>query len=399
MSPGSTEHDSPLNTFNEDDFSHTSRMRCLLHAFDFRETFRELWEGCAYMFRKYRGLETDPKARRMVIREDLFGKGIPRERLSGKGGSGSRSEADVSYQPVSVAVEIEKEVHVDAEWKSLRTGDDYIYGLDSPRRERTTCFEEQVEIELEKRGLSLRSSTSVEIVSSDAPNSGHGRGQKSWWRRTLDRLSRTSEDDGADSREPRESRQEDPVEGFAHDSPSLYTQGPVSRATSDRDSRLSSTEGGTSPDPVFSRLFSGKATSLESGVPSSQTHASSRGNHVRLTAPANVVPSGETRASEQIPTFTDVPELAPDLEINVAGRGTFARRGAMKPYSRRPNRQVKRLPALQEDDSELRPSRHHREHAFHSGTLQGRRRERLLNPDGRMTVSDGAYAEGRTFER
>ena len=50
----------------------TPRLRSLAHAFDFRETFRELWAGCLYMTDKARGKETDGEARRKALRRELF---------------------------------------------------------------------------------------------------------------------------------------------------------------------------------------------------------------------------------------------------------------------------------------------------------------------------------------
>ncbi|KAL5504777.1 hypothetical protein ACEPAH_7440 [Sanghuangporus vaninii] len=383
--PGSTEYGQSVPDYIGEDVPRVPRMRCLLHAFDFRETLREIWEGCAYIFRKWRGFETDPKARRLVIREDIFGEKVPNESRSKKDARASATERDATYQPVSISVEVEKEVHVDAERQWLGTGDDHIYGLDFPRRERTAGFEEQVEIELEKRGLSIRSSGNADAIPSEGPSSGYDRRQRSWWRRTLDRISRTSIDDGPISRSPDELRREqlskdnyDDCVDLVNDLPSLDTHRSSPHDVSGGKRRLSSTEFSTSPDPVFSRLFPGKACSLESGGPSSQTHLSSRGHHIRLTTPASVVPVNEPRALEQKPALTNIPEDDPGSGTNFIERGSFAKRGAIKPYAKAANRQTRRLSALREDHSDARPGSHYRERAYHAGSLPVKGHEHLL---------------------
>ncbi|KAL5492651.1 hypothetical protein ACEPAI_4098 [Sanghuangporus weigelae] len=361
--PGSTENGQSIPDYAGEDDPRMPRMRCLLHAFDFRETLREIWEGCAYIFRKWRGFETDPKARRLIIRDDIFGEKVPNEIRSKKGVRASATERDVMYQSVSVSVEVEKEVHVDAERQWLGTGDDYIYGLEFPRRERTAGFEEQVEIELERRGLSIRSSGNADAISSEGPSPGYDRRQRSWWRRALERMSHTSIDNGSISRSSDELRRERLTKGdhddcvdLVNDSPSLDTHRSSPHDVSGGIRRLSSTEFTTSPDPVFSRLFLSKACSLESGGPSSQTHVSSRGHHIRLTTPASVVPANELRALEQKPALTNIPEDAPGSGTNVIERGSFARRGAIKLYTKSANRQVIRLSALRENHSGARPT-------------------------------------------
>ncbi|KAL5531241.1 hypothetical protein ACEPAG_4118 [Sanghuangporus baumii] len=371
--PRSSENDQSVPEYIGEDVPRMPRMRCLLHAFDFRETLREIWEGCAYIFRKWRGFETDPKARRLIIREDIFGEKVPNESRPKKDARDSATERHVMYQPVSVSVEVEKEVHIDVERQWLGTAGDYLYGLGFPRRERTAGFEEQVEIELEKRGLSIRSSGNADAILSEGPSSGYGRRQRSWWRKTLDRMSRTSIDDGSISRSTDKLRREqltkddhDDCVGLVNDLPSLDTRGLSPHDVSGGIRRLSSTEFSVSPDPVFSRLFPSQACSLESGGPSSQTHISSRGHHIRLTTPASVVPANEPRALEQKPVLTNIPESDLGSRTNVVERGSFTRRGAIKPYTKTASRQARRLSALREDHSSARPGRHYRERAYHA---------------------------------
>jgi hypothetical protein len=120
----------------------TPRLRSLYHAMDFRETCKELWTGCVYLFDKTRGREpsADRHARRAGYYENAFARPrIPQSspRATEKATSSSRSPAPrsksekVSFPPkASLYVQVEREVDVDGERQWLGTGDDYIYGLD-----------------------------------------------------------------------------------------------------------------------------------------------------------------------------------------------------------------------------------------------------------------------------
>lgn len=117
----------------------TPRLRSFAHAMDFRETFRELWAGSVYMFRRMRGAETDPHARRVAMLEGAFDKSreqVWRERREGEKGRDLQVIKSV-------------EVNVDGELQWLGAGDDYDYGLS--RRERNEVSSVVVEKELEKR--------------------------------------------------------------------------------------------------------------------------------------------------------------------------------------------------------------------------------------------------------
>ena len=108
---------------------------------DFRETFRELWAGLVYMFRRMHGAETDPHARRVAMLESAFGKSreqVWRER---------RKEEKERDLQVIKAVEVD--VDVDGEMQWLGAGDDHDYGFS--RRERSEALGVAVERELEKR--------------------------------------------------------------------------------------------------------------------------------------------------------------------------------------------------------------------------------------------------------
>ncbi|KAI5119865.1 hypothetical protein M0805_000699 [Coniferiporia weirii] len=205
----------------------TPRLRALGHAFDFRETLRELWAGCVYILRRWRGIETDGVARRLVVRTELFGVTVPATRP--RQGPVLQSEEDrlllhkhlhkdpskfpgISEKPgFTIAVNVEEEFHVNAERQWIGTGDDYIYGLKFSRRERSAGLAEQIGDELERRGMSanelrstLQASEGVRdrlVDSESKKHEGRSRRQGSWWRGVYDRLSRTSWDDGHDSRD------------------------------------------------------------------------------------------------------------------------------------------------------------------------------------------------------
>ena len=106
---------------------------------DFRETFRELSAGSVYMFRRMRGAETDPHARRVAALEGAFDKSrehVWRER---------REEEKVRDLQVIKVVEVD----VDGEMQWLGGGDDYDHR--PSRRERSEALGVVVDRELEKR--------------------------------------------------------------------------------------------------------------------------------------------------------------------------------------------------------------------------------------------------------
>lgn len=128
---------------------------------DFRETFRELWAGCVYMWHKFRGKEPtlDMGAVRAAHYESAFGKKRP-SKIQRDFDDGSDEEKVKLKQPTlpMVQVEIDKDVEVDigGERQWLGIGDNYGYGLKFLRRERSEGLEEQIAKELEKRGYTLR---------------------------------------------------------------------------------------------------------------------------------------------------------------------------------------------------------------------------------------------------
>ncbi|KAJ8482614.1 hypothetical protein ONZ51_g5230 [Trametes cubensis] len=187
---------------------HTARWPSLVHAMSFKETIRELWAGMVYMAHRSRGVETDPQARREAALEDVFGRSriaIRREASMPASNGAKPSEKDLS-----VAVEVEKEVHVNNERQWLGVGDDSIYGLgyqSKPRRERSDGLEEQIEKELTKRGYGLRSKRAsgaeyAPVVDADVLAPSHGSRQTSWWRRIYNRLSQSGLDTDVEQATP-----------------------------------------------------------------------------------------------------------------------------------------------------------------------------------------------------
>lgn len=129
----------------------TPRLRSLAHAFDFRETFREIWAGCIYISDRVRGVEPRPDmgARRMAMMEDAFG----RARLRNTGNEQQKNPRKV----VEVRKEVDVDVNVGGERQWLGLGDDYAYGLGyASRREKSDGLGEAIEKELHKRGVRLR---------------------------------------------------------------------------------------------------------------------------------------------------------------------------------------------------------------------------------------------------
>lgn len=195
----------------------TPRLRSLGHALDFRETLREVWSGCVYIMRRFRGQETDRGARRLAAREEVFG-----ARDWGKGQSRrldeelvlttEKHELGPELQGMKIAVDVKQEVHIDEEMQWLGSGDGYANGLILSRRERSAGLEEQIQLELERRGLPriMREKSRAKASGRGLPEDsglllpeewreiGHGK-QRSWWRNVYDRISGTSRDNHSDN--------------------------------------------------------------------------------------------------------------------------------------------------------------------------------------------------------
>ncbi|KAI5899741.1 DUF300-domain-containing protein [Schizophyllum commune H4-8] len=180
----------------------TRRLRSLGHAFDFRETARELWVGTKYMWQKARGREPkiDRPAKRQTYYESVFGRpriaDLPAPVEKDKGARMTkekdmlaRKEKDAAYVEEAKATlpDVSLDDDLDAERQWLGVGDAQKYGLHVGylQRERSEGLEKQFERELTRRGY-------VDPYSDHdrAHPSGH-RQQRSWWRNVYNRISQT----------------------------------------------------------------------------------------------------------------------------------------------------------------------------------------------------------------
>jgi len=199
---------------------------------DFRETFRELWTGCIYLWQKVKGKEPtiDKDARRFAHYESAFekprGSGLgavtlkdseKREKAESREGKG-RARHNDSRDGTLPEVEIEREEYVDIggtrQW--LGYGKNYGYGI---HRDPSEGLEAQIERELERRGYGSRMFPCLAITINvsdfllDIPGRGHikplpiddGIGhvhqpQKTWWRSLYERVSQTGRDDDIEDR-------------------------------------------------------------------------------------------------------------------------------------------------------------------------------------------------------
>ncbi|KAF8629429.1 hypothetical protein AX15_003476 [Amanita polypyramis BW_CC] len=190
----------------------TPRLRSLGHAMDFRETCRELWAGCVYLFDKARGREpsADHHARRAGYYENAFARPRPPQRSTRATEKASSSRSAEVHRPNNrtvspprspVYVQVEREVNIDGQRQWLGTGDDYIYGLEFMRSERSESLELQIERELARRGYApSRPLPEQEPLESELLNGpvrpARNESRPSWWRSIYRRLSHS--DPGAE---------------------------------------------------------------------------------------------------------------------------------------------------------------------------------------------------------
>ncbi|KAF7782359.1 hypothetical protein Agabi119p4_1735 [Agaricus bisporus var. burnettii] len=169
----------------------TPRLKSLGHAMDFRETFRELWAGCVYMWHKSCGKEPllDKGAVRTAYYETAFGKQRPTqmtqnfvdERLDDHTDRPDLTEP--TLPKVLAEVDEHVEVDVDGEKQWLGVGENYGYGLKFLRKERSETLEKQIENELQKRGYTLRNREASYQQHPKHPK------DRSWWHSIRDRFS------------------------------------------------------------------------------------------------------------------------------------------------------------------------------------------------------------------
>ena len=214
----------------------TPRLKSLGHAMNPMETFRELWAGTIYIFRKWRGKETDKQARRVAAHQGVFGHSRSRVLSGGSAQSESlihnsheKKREKQSTSPLSrvesgrfdeVLIDVEREVYIGSERQWLGAGESHHYILGSITREKSEDFEDAIARELYKRGYTLRGKVLPALLIVDtvlilrleasrhnkgrsAPRDadieqGHVRGggnNQSWWRSIYQRVSQSSAED------------------------------------------------------------------------------------------------------------------------------------------------------------------------------------------------------------
>ena len=121
---------------------------------DFRETFREIWIGCIYMYDKMRGKE--PKPDFGVIRQTHYEEAFGRHRaLPGKPHWSPRSDSKHEELPEAtfptVEIEVEREIEIEGQRQWLLLGKQNRL---HPGRERSEGLQEQFDKELQRLGYS-----------------------------------------------------------------------------------------------------------------------------------------------------------------------------------------------------------------------------------------------------
>ncbi|TFK44434.1 organic solute transporter Ostalpha-domain-containing protein [Crucibulum laeve] len=179
----------------------TPRLRSLGHAIDFRETFREIWVGCVYMFDKMCGRQptTDLGVLRTAHYETAFG--LPRGlQLNREKNSVTPSKKVRNGRATLPAVEVEVdeavEYEVEGERQWLGVGNDYGYGIGYLQREKSEGLEVQIERELKKRGYNTHAYEAV--TDQDRKTAQHQGKRSSWWRTIYDRISQSDAENRQD---------------------------------------------------------------------------------------------------------------------------------------------------------------------------------------------------------
>ncbi|KAG7449619.1 DUF300-domain-containing protein [Guyanagaster necrorhizus] len=186
--------------------SRTPTLRSLGHAMDFRETFREIWQGCVYMWAKVWGREPkhDEGTKRMAHYESAFGK-ARKSLLDGhKSTSIDRTRAYDAEKPgmhaatfPDVHIDVDEHIDIGGQRQWLGLGNDYGYGV---HRERSDDLEVQIERELERRRYGscklfhIPGRGHIKAVSTERGAVGDHRQQRSWWWSLYNRVSQSGQD-------------------------------------------------------------------------------------------------------------------------------------------------------------------------------------------------------------
>ncbi|KAL0576386.1 hypothetical protein V5O48_005607 [Marasmius crinis-equi] len=176
----------------------TNRLRALGHAMDFRETFRELWAGCVYMWAKMRGREpkVDVGAKRQGYYEGAFGRARPGPSTSTPlvtEKDAQEDARDVTFPSLRTDADRRMDVGGQREW--LGAGNHYGYGI---YREKSDGLEAQIEMELARRGYGHNRTEIAGKRGNIRPPTEDGTGhprQRSWWRSLYSRVSQSTDHD------------------------------------------------------------------------------------------------------------------------------------------------------------------------------------------------------------
>lgn len=134
----------------------TPRLRSLGHAMNFKETLREIWGGCVYIYKRMRGKETDKLVRRTVVMEGAFGR--PRVAVRGMD-----KDLPPLNEKLDVNIEVEEMVHVGEERQWLGLGDNREYEFGHVPREKSEGLGEQIEKELVNLGYGTQGGTDMDF--------------------------------------------------------------------------------------------------------------------------------------------------------------------------------------------------------------------------------------------
>ena len=104
---------------------------------DFRETIREFWQGCIYLYERIRGRQSrfDHNARRAADLESAFG-----------------VRRSTTLQPKSMTEKSAEDPRERRQRQRPSAGDNMDFRLVPVTREKSEGFELQIERELERRG-------------------------------------------------------------------------------------------------------------------------------------------------------------------------------------------------------------------------------------------------------
>ncbi|KDR75253.1 hypothetical protein GALMADRAFT_542138 [Galerina marginata CBS 339.88] len=178
--------------------SRTPQWRSLGHAMDFRETFREIWVGCVYMFDKMRGKE--PKLDFGVIRESHYEGAFGRQRPLPGWFLQTDSKAEIPQEATlpSLEIEVDQQVEIEGQRQWLLMDNHDRRG--HPMRERSESLQEQIDKELERLGYTRSHKWDMPTVK---PEVNHQPGaQRSWWRNIYDRISQSGQEVEEQGQEP-----------------------------------------------------------------------------------------------------------------------------------------------------------------------------------------------------